>query len=187
VTRNADDERVSSNALAFQAQIGRLDHVESIQQYVHLAKSLVELRRARDYVKARKEQITAPVKALTETAKEWFGGTEKTIDATEKRLKDLLESFIEVRTDVARDESKAALDAGDVHKSIALMVIVPEVDGIQIRNEVAFEVVDYDAVPSEYFERTLKTGAVKTALKDGVAIPGIIRKDRAQIAISTKD
>ena len=108
-------------------------------------------------------------------------------DATERRLKDLLEAFIEVRTDVARDESKAALDAGDIHRSIELMVIVPEVDGIQIRNEVAFEVVDYDVIPDEYFERTLKNGAVKASLKDGVTIPGIVRKDRAQIAISTKD
>jgi hypothetical protein len=67
------------------------------------------------------------------------------------------------------------------------MTIVPDVDGLSIRNEVAFEVIDYDAVPDEFFERTIRTSAIKTALKAGEQIPGIVRKDRVQIAISTKD
>ncbi len=183
-SKTQDDDRVMTNVTAFKTQIDQTPTVESIPQYVHLAKSLVELRRAKQYVQARKEQITAPAKALTDTAKEWFGGTEKAIEATEKRLKDLLESFIEVRTDIAQAASKAALDAGDVQKSIALMTIVPDIDGLSIRNEVAFDVVDYDAIPDEYFERTIKTASVKTALKAGQTIPGIVRKDRVQIAIS---
>jgi hypothetical protein len=185
--RTNDDERVASNVSLFKTRVEQTTSVGSMAEYVHLAKSLVELRRAKDYVKARKEQITAPAKALTDTAKEWFGATEKAIDSTEKRLKDLLEVFIETRADTAQGESKAALDAGDVQKSIALMTIVPDVEGLSIRNEVAFEVIDYNAVPDEFFERTIRTSAIKTALKAGEQIPGIVRKDRVQIAISTKD
>jgi hypothetical protein len=185
--RTNDDERVASNVTVFKSQIERTLAVESVPQYVHLAKSLVELRRAKDYVKARKEQITAPARDLTQTAKEWFGATEKAIETTEKRLKDLLEAFIETRAELAQGQSKIALDAGDVTKAIELMVVVPEVDGVSIRNEVAFDIVDISAVPEEFFEKTIKTSSVKTALKAGQTIPGIVRKDRVQLSISTKE
>ena len=185
--KTRDDDLVASNVTLFKNKVDQTVEVTSIPEYVHLAKSLVELRRAKQYVQARKEQITAPAKTLTETAREWFGGTEKTIDATEKRLKDLLEAFIETRAAEAHVASKAALDAGDVAKSVELMVIVPDVDGLSIRNEVAFEVVDEHVIPDEYFTRSLHSPSVKAALKAGETIPGIVRKDRVQIAISTKD
>ena len=186
--KNQDDEVMESRVSTFATQAINLVRVDSNEEYARLASALVDLRQAQEYVVARKEQLTLPAKAVLETAAEWFGKTEKTITYTEKHLKKLLGEYIDRRLPEVREASKDAIAAGDMLSLASAMVVVPNVPGITLRTDVDFVVEDENQIPDRFWgPPTLNVSEVKAALKNGEGIPGIRRKDRTSLAISTKD
>lgn len=186
--KNENDSLVESRVRDFAAQVKDLIRVDSNDEYARLAHALVDLRQAQEYVAARKEQLTLPAKSVLKTAADWFGGTEKQITATEDTLKRLLGEYIDRRLPEVREASKEAIGAGDMLALASSMVVVPNVPGVTLRNDVDFVVFDENMVPDEFFKpQEIHTARVKAALKEGQDIPGIRRQDRTSLAISTKD
>lgn len=186
--KNENDSLIQAQVLSFAASVRNLVAVTSNEEYTRLANALVDLRQAQEYVAARKEQITLPAKSVLSTAKEWFGETEKEITSTEKRLVTLLGEYVDRRLPEVRAASSGAIEAGDMLALASAMVVVPNVQGITLRNNVDFVVEDENQIPDRFWEApALNVSEVKAALKDGEVIPGIRRKDRTSLAISTKD
>jgi hypothetical protein len=182
--KNADDHKVEGQLAQFTTALTRYDRVNSAADYTFLAKSLIEVKRAAKYIEARKAEITQPAESLRKTAKEWFGGAEKHVATAETRIKELLVDYIERRIPEASEHAREVFERGDVLALADAMVAVPHVDGVQIRNDLDFEVTNIGEVPHEFLVTEVSRKEVLKALKAGRTIPGIVAKPGVSIAIS---
>jgi len=186
--KEPNDILVESRVKDFATQVAGLTRINSNDEYSRLAHALVDLRRAQEYVTARKERLTVPAREIISTADGYFGGAQKQISDTEATLKRLLGEYIDRRLPEVKEASKDAIASGDMLALASSMVVVPNVSGITLRNDVDFIVEDENMVPDEFWKVPEIHGAkVKTALREGRDIPGIRRQDRISLAISTKD
>lgn len=156
--------------------------ITTLEQYLTLARALVQLREQSRVVAEKKAELMRPVKQIQATAKEWFAA-ETTIKEAETEIRSLLEGYLERRLPESAAASAEAMIHEDIVSALEAMVLVPPVDGISFRNEIDFVVDDIDAVPEEFIEKTIRRGALKAALKAG-PVPGITRKDRTAVTVT---
>jgi len=181
---NQHDATVISSIDQFDSQLQTVRGLKTPQDYMAMAVSLVQLRRAQHYIKQRKESVTKPLRAVEATVKGWFGAAEAKLAHSESRVRAMLEDFVDTRVPQASAEAKAALVAGDTTAMVAAMGAVPAVPGISLATVVDFDVVNFDEVPDGFIKKEVIATKVKAELRAGRSVPGIRGFERTQISVS---
>lgn len=184
IQRTQQDLNLATSVARYYADVVRHDEIRNPTDYVAFATCLLQTRSMAKYVKQRTEAITEPAKALTKTAKDWFGKTQEELDVIESRLKALMEAYVDKRVHQAAAESTAALQAGDTQGMLQAMSAVPAVPGIGLSTVVDFEVDSEFEIPSEYWKREIDATKVRKALRAGQHVPGVTRVERTQVSVS---
>lgn len=179
-----NDAQVKASIDQFDAQLQTVRGVTNAQDYMAMAISLVQLRRAQHYIKQRKDSVTKPLRAVEATVKEWFGSAEAKLAHSESKVRAMLEQYVDARVPEASAEAQAALAAGDTKAMVTAMGAVPAVPGISLATVVDFDVTDFDAVPDAFVKREINAAKVKAELRAGRSVPGIRGYERTQISVS---
>jgi hypothetical protein len=147
--------------------------VNTPSEFKAVAEALVMLKGAEKLVSDKKDEFLKPARELYATAKANYGESEDLIEESIKKGKFLLLDYLERKQKESALEAEAAFNRGDVVMALQAMNIAPNVDGVGFSTKASFEVVDQDAIPSQFFKTELDTKRILDVLKTGEEIPGI--------------
>lgn len=167
--------------------LAALKQVDTPTAYKAAAEALLEVKRAIKTVEEKKQAITAPARKAAAEATALFSQAERRLGEAEDHLKGVLSHYVDRRVPEAAAQAGKALTDGDRSALAAALAAVPHVDGLKLSTETDFEVVDSDAIPSQYLKTAVDRKAVLDALRRGEAIPGIRGVERTRISVSVKE
>jgi hypothetical protein len=183
VKLTVDDQRVVSGAAGLRRQAESLPPIESSEGYLTVARALLETRAVLKAIEQREDEILAPVKALRDTAKEWFGTAKANYEAAAEQLRARLTDYVEQRVSEAAEQSRTAAAQGDHVTALQAMQAYPVVPGLSYSAQVDFVITDDEIVPHEYRVQTYRRKEIIAALKRGESIPGVQRLDRVALTV----
>lgn len=183
VKLTVDDQRVVSGAAGLRRQAESLPPIESSEGYLTVARALLETRAVIKAIEHREDEILAPVKALRDTAKEWFGTAKGHYEAAAEQLRTRLTDYVEQRVASAGEQSRAAAANGDHTLALQAMQAYPVVPGLSYAAQIDFVITDDAIVPHEYRVQSYRKREIIAALKRGESIPGVQRLDRVALTV----
>lgn len=150
------------------------------------------------FIKAKKEEFTAPAKVIIDRAKEMFDGPIKECANAEEILKSKAQKYLVAKEDARlKAEKKIAddLESGKIKKTETAMKkiealpeqkksIRTESSGLQMTKRNVCEILDVSLIPDEYWvvdEVRLKRESLKQYADGGFAIPGTIIKQESSM------
>lgn len=141
-------------------------------------RALREIKRMSAVLDEREEEITKPIRAGLNSARELFRQPRAALARAEREVKAGILAGLQEDEALHQRAAQLAIDAGDTEAAIAIAEASPIApDGFQIRRTSRAEVTNAAVVPARYLndERVKKAIAqvVVTELRQGATIPGV--------------
>jgi hypothetical protein len=153
---------------------------------------LVDVKKKLKGLEERLKEITAPIRAAEQSARDLFRPAINALQESEKLLKQKIADSQRKQLEanrVAMAATQQALDAGDVRgAALASAGIAPTAPpaGVSTRPVLKFTVVDEIRVPRELCSPDLKKIAAYIELHGKVFIPGVTIVEDVQVSVRTK-